>query len=146
MAALVKRRRQLIDMRTAETNYLDVCLCHPDVRSMVTAMRKIINKQIPATIVYEDEKVLAFKDISPVAPVHILFIPKLHIENIQDLTPETVEYVAAIHLAAKKVAEDFKISDKGFRFISNCGSGAGQTVFHLHYHMIGGIPLGAKMI
>lgn len=107
---------------------------------------KIIDRQIPSTIVYEDDKVLAFKDISPVAPVHVIIIPKLHLANVNDLTPESASVIGDIHLAAKAVAAELGIADKGFRLINNCGADAGQTVFHLHYHLIGGLKLGAKII
>lgn len=106
---------------------------------------KIINKEIPASIVYEDDKVIAFKDISPVAPVHVLIVPKYHVENVEALDESSVEYVAAVHLAAKKVAKLAGINEKGYRLITNSGVEAGQTVMHLHYHLIGGITLGAKI-
>ena len=107
---------------------------------------KIIDRQIPSTIVYEDDKVLAFNDINPVAPVHVIIIPKLHIANVNDLTPENAAMVGDIHLAAKKIAAKLCIADKGYRLINNCGADAGQTVFHLHYHLIGGLKLGVKII
>ncbi len=107
---------------------------------------KIIERKIPSTIVYEDDKVLAFKDISPVAPVHVVIVPKQHIANVNALTPENASVLADIHLAAKKIAVEAGIEDKGYRMINNCGADAGQTVFHLHYHLIGGLKLGAKII
>lgn len=107
---------------------------------------KIISRQIPSTIVYEDDKVLAFNDINPVAPVHVVIVPKVHIANVNDLTPENAAVVADIHLAAKKIAGKLGVADKGYRLINNCGADAGQSVFHLHYHLIGGLKLGAKII
>lgn len=107
---------------------------------------KIIDRKIPSTIVYEDDKVLAFKDISPVAPVHVVIVPKQHIANVNALTSENVSILGDIHLAAKKIAEEVGVADKGYRLINNCGEDAGQTVFHLHYHLIGGLKLGAKII
>lgn len=107
---------------------------------------KIIKKEIPSTIVYEDEKVLAFKDINPVAPVHVLIIPKLHIKNVMELDEQNAKILEDIHLAAKKIASEMGLSEKGFRLITNCGEEAGQTVFHLHYHLIGGKILGPKII
>lgn len=107
---------------------------------------KIIAGEIPSTIVYEDEKVLAFNDINPVAPVHVVIVPREHIANVNELTPENASIVGDIHLAAKKIAEKLNIADKGYRLINNCGADAGQTVFHLHYHLIGGLKLGAKII
>lgn len=106
---------------------------------------KIINKEIPSSIVYEDDKVVAFKDINPAAPVHILIVPKVHVANVEALTPETAGCVADIHLAAKKIAKLMGINEKGYRLITNSGTEAGQTVMHLHYHLIGGITLGAKI-
>jgi len=107
---------------------------------------KIINKEIPSTIVYEDEKVMAFKDINPVAPVHVLIVPKMHISSIKELNEENAGILADIHLAAKKIAQELGIYEKGFRLINNCGEDAGQTVFHLHYHLIGGTCLGPKIL
>jgi histidine triad (HIT) family protein len=106
----------------------------------------INNRQIPSNIVYEDEKVLAFHDINPVAPVHVVIIPKIHIANVNDLTEENAAVLGDIHLAAQKIAVKLGISDQGYRLINNCGADAGQTVLHLHYHLIGGIKLGAKII
>lgn len=107
---------------------------------------KIIDRQIPSTVVYEDDKVLAFNDINPVAPVHIIIIPKVHIANVNDLTAENAAVVGDIHLAAQKIAARLDIADKGYRLINNCGADAGQTVFHLHYHLIGGLKLGMRII
>lgn len=107
---------------------------------------KIIKGQIPASVVYEDDKVLAFNDIKPVAPVHVIIIPKEHIADVKSLNAANASIVADIHLAAAKIAAKLGIADKGFRLINNCGADAGQTVFHLHYHLIGGISLGAKII
>ena len=107
---------------------------------------KIIDRKIPSTIVYEDDKVLAFKDISPVAPVHVVIVPKQHIANVNALTSEIASVLGDIHLAAKKIAEEAGVADKGYRLINNCGADAGQTVFHLHYHLIGGLQLGSKII
>ncbi len=107
---------------------------------------KIVKGEIPSTIVYEDDKVLAFKDINPVAPVHVLIIPKVHVRNVLELDGQNADIVADIHLAAKKIAEELGMAENGFRLITNCGEGAGQTVFHLHYHLIGGVKLGPKII
>jgi len=107
---------------------------------------KIINREIPSTVVYEDEKVLAFKDINPVAPVHILIIPKVHVGSVLELDEKNGDIVKDIHMAAKKIAVEAGVADTGFRLINNCGEEAGQTVFHLHYHLIGGVKLGPKII
>jgi histidine triad (HIT) family protein len=107
---------------------------------------KIINRQIPSKIVYEDEKVMAFHDINPVTPVHIIIIPKIHIANVNELTADNASVMGDIHLAAQKIAEKLDIAKDGYRLINNCGEDAGQTVFHLHYHLLGGRRLGAKII
>jgi histidine triad (HIT) family protein len=107
---------------------------------------KIINKEIPATVIYEDERVMAFNDINPQAPVHVVIIPKKHIKNITGINKENVDYIKDIHFAANKVAQQLGIAESGFRLINNCGLDAGQTVFHLHYHLLGGKSLGMKLI
>ncbi|MDP4182146.1 MAG: histidine triad nucleotide-binding protein [Bacillota bacterium] len=107
---------------------------------------KIINKTIPSTAVYEDEFVYAFKDINPVAPVHVLIVPKQHIANVNDIDASNAKYLIDIHLAAKKITEELGIKDSGYRLINNCGSDGGQTVFHLHYHLIGGKNLGLNLL
>ncbi len=99
---------------------------------------KIINKEIPSEIVYEDEFVLAFKDISPQAPVHVLIIPKTHIASAMKLTDENADVVSKVFLAAGKIAKQFGIDESGFRIVNNCGVDGGQTVGHLHFHMLGG--------
>ncbi len=107
---------------------------------------KILNRQIPSTIVYEDEKVLAFNDIHPVAPVHVLIIPKKHISSVMDIKPGDESYISAIHVAAGEIARKLGIAERGFRLINNCGKEGGQTVFHLHYHLIGGKDLGERLV
>lgn len=107
---------------------------------------KIIKKQIPAEIVYEDEKVIAFKDISPAAPIHVLIVPKIHIDSIKEIDKSNAEYVEEIHFAANMIAKSLGISESGFRLINNCGPDAGQSVMHLHYHLLGGKSLGLKIL
>ncbi len=107
---------------------------------------KIARKELPSTIVYEDDKVIAFNDINPVAPVHVLIIPKIHIKNVMELDEQNADIMKDIHLAAKNIAVKLGIDEKGFRLINNCGEEAGQTVFHLHYHLIGGKKLGQGLI
>ena len=102
---------------------------------------KIINREIPSEIVYEDDKMIAFKDVNPVAPVHVLMIPKAHISSAMDITDENADVIAHIFNNAKKVAEIMGITDSGFRIVNNCGENAGQTVMHLHFHLIGGKTL-----
>ena len=107
---------------------------------------KIINGEIPSEKVYEDEYVLAFKDIQPAAPVHILIIPKKHIDSLIDLREEDKDYIWRIHEAMNLIAEKENIKEKGFRIIVNCGRDAGQEVMHLHYHLLAGQKMGEKII
>lgn len=107
---------------------------------------KIIKGDIPSTKVYEDDHVLAFKDIHPAAPVHVLVVPKQHIESLEALDEGNIQTIVPVHKAIKKVAEITGVKDKGYRVIVNCGSDAGQTVMHLHYHVLGGIKMGEKIL
>lgn len=107
---------------------------------------KIINSEIPSNKVYEDDDVLAFKDINPQMPVHIIVIPKKHIKSIADLTIEDETLIGKIFTAINKIAKDLNISEDGFRVISNCGENAGQTVQHLHFHILGGEKMSEKII
>ena len=102
-----------------------------------TIFQKIIDKELPADIVYEDDRCLAFKDINPVAPVHILIIPKKKIEKISDSSQEDKELLGHLILVAGDIAKDLGIED-AFRLVVNNGAGAQQTVFHLHIHLIAG--------
>lgn len=107
----------------------------------------IIKGKIPSTKVYENDKVLCIRDINPVAPTHVLVLPKKHFDDIIDVSKaeDGAEYLGEV---SKAVAEVAKIEglDKGFRVINNCGEDGGQTVMHLHFHIIGGIKLTEKMI
>lgn len=105
---------------------------------------KIISGEIPSSKVYEDEKVLAFKDISPMAPVHILIIPKAHVEGVDKLTEETASVVSHIMMVAKQLAEEYHL-DNGYRIVSNVGEDGGQTVRHLHFHLLGGKKLNTEL-
>jgi len=102
---------------------------------------KIINSEIPAAIVYQNDDVLAFNDVNPQAPTHILFIPKKHIATVNDLEISDAALVGKLYLAAKKVATDAGFADEGYRLVMNCNAGAGQTVFHIHLHMLAGRAL-----
>ena len=97
---------------------------------------KIINREIPADIVYEDDLVLAFSDINPQAPNHTLIIPKKHIAKISDLKEEEAHLIAHMVMAANKIAEEEGLADKGYRIVLNCGKDAGQEVFHIHMHLL----------
>lgn len=104
---------------------------------------KIINKEIPSTIVYEDEKVIAFNDINPAAPVHVLVIPKQHISCVAELESESVKLLPDIFIAINKIADKLGVKDSGFRVITNNGKDSGQVVHHLHFHLLGGRVLGS---
>lgn len=108
-----------------------------------TLFGKIIRREIPATIVYEDEEVLGFKDIAPQAPVHVLFIPKnVVIPTLDDLTAEQAPLVGRLAFAAAGYARREGLARDGYRIVMNCREHAGQTVFHLHLHLLAGAPLG----
>jgi histidine triad (HIT) family protein len=102
---------------------------------------RIVAGEIPAKTVYEDETVLAFEDVSPQAPVHILIIPKKHIATINDITSGDESLVGHIYSVAAKIARDRGVADTGYRVTVNCNSDAGQAVFHLHFHLLGGRKL-----
>lgn len=104
---------------------------------MSTVFGKIIRGELPCTKVYEDETIIAFMDIAPAAPVHILIMPKKEIPNLQALAPEDYHLMGEIVRVAQKLAEEYEI-DEGYRLLTNNGPDAGQTVFHLHFHLIGG--------
>ncbi len=106
---------------------------------------KIINREIPSDIVYEDDEVIAFKDIRPVTPVHILVIPKKHISSLVELTEEDEAVIGKIYTVINKVVKDVGILEKGFRVIVNCGDDGGQEVKHIHFHVLGGRKLGVKI-
>ena len=105
---------------------------------------KIAAGEIPSTKVYEDEKILAFRDIAPMAPTHILVIPKVHIASVADITAENSPVVAHIFQVIAQIAREEGL-EHGYRVVSNCGQDAGQTVHHLHFHILGGKPLALEM-
>lgn len=106
---------------------------------------KIINKEIPSNVVYEDDEIIAFRDIHPVTPVHILVIPKKHITSLANLEKEDEAIVGKIYGVINKIAKQEGILEKGFRVIVNCGEDGGQEVQHLHFHLLGGKKLGVKI-
>lgn len=106
-----------------------------------TIFGKIAAGEMSADIVYEDADVVAFRDISPQAPTHILVIPRKPIRTLNDATPNDAELLGKLLLAAAKVAAAEGIAETGYRTVINCNAGAGQTVFHLHVHLLGGRPL-----
>jgi histidine triad (HIT) family protein len=106
---------------------------------MSTVFSKIINKEIPADIIFESDSILAFKDIKPQAPIHILIVPKIEIPKVTDL--RSIEHSALLGEmidVANKIAKDLNIADDGFRLVFNCGDNGGQEVYHLHLHLLGG--------
>jgi histidine triad (HIT) family protein len=98
----------------------------------------IVSRKIPSQIVHENDHVLAFRDINPAAPTHVLVIPKKHIVGMHDLTREDAALVGELFLAARDVAEQLGLHEKGYRVVANNGPDAGQSVFHLHVHVLGG--------
>ena len=102
---------------------------------------KIIKGEMPTSKVYEDEYVLAFNDIEPKAPIHILVIPKKHIQSLATIKPEEEEILLKIHSAINKIAEEKGFKEKGFRLVINCGEDGGQEVGHLHFHILAGKKL-----
>jgi histidine triad (HIT) family protein len=109
---------------------------------MSTIFDKIIKGEIPCDKVFENERIIAFKDINPVAPVHILIVPKNPITDLQSVLSEDLTLISEIIAVAQDLAKTYKITD-GYRLLTNNGELAGQTIFHLHFHLIGGRKLGS---
>lgn len=107
-----------------------------------TLFTKIINREIPADIIYEDEFSLAFKDINPQAPFHVLIIPKKIIPTINDISLDDRQTVGHLYYVAKKLATEYGFTEDGYRVVMNCNEHAGQTVFHIHLHMLAGKIMG----
>lgn len=103
---------------------------------------KIAAERIPSKKVLGTDKIFAFHDISPVAPTHILIVPKVHIETLNDLTADDAELVGHLFVAAKDIAKSLGLDERGYRAVINCNREGGQTVFHLHVHLIAGKPMG----
>jgi len=99
---------------------------------------RIVRREIPANIVYENERVLAFRDIDPKAPVHVLIIPKERIRTVNDLTPEQADVLGDMYLAAREIAAQEGIAEQGYRLVMNCNEHGGQSVYHIHLHLLGG--------
>lgn len=111
-----------------------------------TIFSKIIRREIPADIVYQDELVTAFRDISPRAPSHILIIPNTLIPTVNDVTEEDERALGRLFTVAKKLAKEEGIDEDGYRLIMNCNSHGGQEVYHIHMHLVGGRPLGPMLM
>lgn len=113
---------------------------------MPTIFTKIINREIPADIVYENDMIIAFKDIDPKALVHILVVPKKEIPTINDIKKEDFKYITKIYEAIQEITKKFGIAESGYRIITNCNKHGGQEVYHLHFHILGGEQLGSKLV
>lgn len=109
---------------------------------MASIFTRIINREIPATIVFENDKVIGIKDINPQAPVHILVIPKKEIPTLNDISSEDRELIGDVFLAIREITKELGIAEDGYRVIANCNHFGGQEVFHLHYHILGGEMIG----
>ena len=107
-----------------------------------TIFTKIINREIPADIIFEDDDILAFNDVNPQAPTHFLVIPKKPIATINDIQPEDAALVGKLYLAAAQIAKDKGFAESGYRAVMNCNSDGGQSVYHIHLHVLAGKPLG----
>ena len=106
---------------------------------------KIIKGEIPSTKVYEDDEILAFRDINPLAPVHVLVIPKKHISSLVEMQPDDEAIIGIIYTVINKIAKQENVFESGFREFVNCGEDGGQEVKHLHFHLIGGKKLGVNL-
>lgn len=107
---------------------------------------KIIKGEIPSEKVWEDDEILAFKDINPAAPIHILVIPKKHIPTLMDIKEEDNELISKIMQTIKIIAKEQGVSENGFRIIANCGPDSGQEVMHIHFHLLAGKKMGPKIV
>ena len=99
---------------------------------------KMVAGEIKPDVVYEDDAVMAFRDVNPQAPLHVLVIPRVHIATTNDLTAENADIVGKLYLAAKQIAADEGVAEPGYRMVMNCNPGAGQSVYHIHLHLLGG--------
>ncbi len=109
---------------------------------MSTIFHRIIKRELPADIVYEDEHLIAFRDIAPQAPVHVLFVPKVDVATLNDLQAGQAEVVGRLALAAAAYAKKEGFAEDGYRIVMNCNDDGGQTVFQIHLHLLAGAPLG----
>jgi len=102
---------------------------------------KMVSGEITPDVVFEDDDVMAFRDVNPQAPMHVLVIPKTHIATVNDLTPENAALVGKLYLAAQQIAVDEGVAEPGYRMVMNCNPEAGQSVYHIHLHVLGGRPM-----
>ena len=110
-----------------------------------TLFSKIIEREIPAYIIFQDERVTAFRDINPQAPTHILIVPNKVIPTVNDVSPDDEGTLGHLFVVAKKLAKNEGIAEDGYRLLINCGAHGNQEVFHLHMHLVGGKPLGRML-
>jgi len=106
---------------------------------------KIINKKLPAKLVHEDDQVIVFMDINPQATTHLLIVPKLHINSLNEIQPEHASLIGHAVLVAKDIAKELGLAEDGWRLVANCGEDAGQSVYHVHFHMLGGKNMNSQM-
>ena len=142
---LIKKGKATINGKAVKANYRlregeSIVLDIPKPEPL-----EILPENIPLDILYEDDDVIAFKDIAPVAPVHMLVVPKKEIPTINDITDEDALLIGKIYKVIGKLAKKFGIDKDGYRVVSNCNENAGQTVFHIHFHLIGGEKLGTMV-
>ena len=103
---------------------------------------RMVSGEIAPDVVYEDEDLLAFRDVNPQAPTHVLVIPKRHVATLNDVETSDAELIGRMHLAARHIAREEGIAERGYRTVINCNAEAGQSVFHVHLHLLGGRPMG----
>lgn len=114
--------------------------------SQDTVFSKIIRREVPAMILYQDDRVTAFQDNNPKAPIHILIVPNKTIPSINDIGPEDEAVLGYLFIVAAQLAKEQGIADDGYRLLVNCGRNGGQEVYHLHMHLLGGRPLGPMVV
>jgi len=119
-----------MDYEEGENNMTDCLFC------------KMVTGEIQPDVVYEDAEVLAFRDLNPQAPLHVLLIPKEHIATTNDLNEGNISVVGRLYLAARQIAEDEGVAEPGYRMVMNCNPAAGQSVYHIHLHLLGGRSMG----
>lgn len=107
---------------------------------------KIIKGELPSSKVYENDDIVVFKDINPAAPIHVLVVPKIHLESLEDLNQDNIDVITKIHTAILETTSILGINKDGYRVVVNCGKNGGQTVPHLHYHILGGTEFDEKIV
>jgi len=106
---------------------------------------QIAQGKIPSETAYEDDELIAFKDINPLAPVHLVVIPKIHLRSLNDVTPENEQLIGHLFGVIRRLAEEFGVAESGYRVVTNTGTDGGQVVGHLHFHLLGGQALNARI-